>query len=137
MNNGTFVTMSLLFTYLRCGVTMFLTKLRVPTRGEPKVVSHQRKVPKLQVKGIYLRRQLSLLVLLSMPLHHEQNEKALLSCYISKELVAKKGLDAGKVVSELGKYIQGGGGGQPFFATAGGKNPEGIQKALDLAKSFI
>lgn len=67
----------------------------------------------------------------------EQNGKALLSCYISKELVASKGLNAGLVVRELGKHIQGGGGGQPFFATAGGKNPDGIAKALDGAKAYI
>ncbi len=66
-----------------------------------------------------------------------QNGKALLSCYISKALVAEKGLNAGSIVRELGKYIQGGGGGQPFFATAGGKNPEGIAEALEVAKSYI
>ncbi|MEO0901157.1 MAG: alanine--tRNA ligase, partial [Bacteroidota bacterium] len=52
--------------------------------------------------------------------------KALLSCYISKDLVSNRGLNAGQIVRELGKFIQGGGGGQPFFATAGGKNPSGI-----------
>tara|TARA_R110002096_G_scaffold300157_1_gene494869 strand:+ start:2560 stop:5175 length:2616 start_codon:yes stop_codon:yes gene_type:complete len=67
----------------------------------------------------------------------EQNGKALLSCYISKELVASKGLNAGQVVRELGKYIQGGGGGQPFFATAGGKNPVGIDEALKNAKKYL
>jgi alanyl-tRNA synthetase len=67
----------------------------------------------------------------------EQNGKALLSCYISKELVEEKGLNAGKVVRELGKFIQGGGGGQPFFATAGGKNPSGINEAIDNAKAYI
>ena len=66
-----------------------------------------------------------------------QNGKALLSCYISKELVKEKGLDAGKVVRELGKYIQGGGGGQPFYATAGGKNPEGIKEALKKVKDYL
>jgi alanyl-tRNA synthetase len=39
-------------------------------------------------------------------------DKPMLSCYISKELVADKKLNAGQVVRELGKYIQGGGGGQ-------------------------
>jgi len=67
----------------------------------------------------------------------EQNGKALLSCYISKELVASKNLNAGTIVRELGKYIQGGGGGQPFFATAGGKNPAGIEEALAQAKSYL
>lgn len=67
----------------------------------------------------------------------ENDGKAILSCYISKELVASKGLNAGTIVRELGKHIQGGGGGQPFFATAGGKNPEGLDKALNAAKSFI
>ncbi|NNK10445.1 MAG: alanine--tRNA ligase, partial [Flavobacteriaceae bacterium] len=63
--------------------------------------------------------------------------KALLSCYISKDLVASKGWNAGKIVKDLGQYIQGGGGGQPFFATAGGKNPAGIQKALQQVRSLI
>lgn len=67
----------------------------------------------------------------------EQNGKALLSCFISKNLVAEKELNAGKIVRELGKYIQGGGGGQPFFATAGGKNPAGLNEALQKAEAFI
>ncbi len=67
----------------------------------------------------------------------EQNGKALLSCYISKELVAARDLNAGQVVRELGKHIQGGGGGQAFFATAGGKNPAGINDALEAAKAYI
>ena len=67
----------------------------------------------------------------------EDNGKALLSCYISKEMVAERDLDAGKVVRELGKHIQGGGGGQPFYATAGGRKPEGIQEALERAAGYI
>ena len=63
--------------------------------------------------------------------------KPMLTCYISKELVADKKLNAGQVVRELGKFIQGGGGGQPFFATAGGKNADGIQEALDKAVEFV
>ncbi|MCH2489400.1 MAG: alanine--tRNA ligase [Flavobacteriales bacterium] len=63
--------------------------------------------------------------------------KALLTCYISKELASERDLNAGKIVRELGKFIQGGGGGQPFFATAGGKNPEGISLALEKAQEYI
>ncbi|MCX6171329.1 MAG: alanine--tRNA ligase [Flavobacterium sp.] len=63
--------------------------------------------------------------------------KPTINCYISKELVADKSLNAGNVVRELGKYIQGGGGGQPFFATAGGKNSAGIAEALEKAIEFI
>ncbi len=66
-----------------------------------------------------------------------EEEKPMLSCYISKELVADKNLNAGIVVRELGKFIQGGGGGQPFFATAGGKNAAGIQEALGKAIDFV
>lgn len=66
-----------------------------------------------------------------------QNGKALLTCYIDKDLATSKGLNAGHIIRDLGKHIQGGGGGQPFFATAGGKNPDGIEKALEAAKDFI
>jgi alanyl-tRNA synthetase len=65
------------------------------------------------------------------------DDKPMLTCYISKELVEAKGLNAGQVVRELGKYIQGGGGGQPFFATAGGKNVVGIKEALEKAVNFV
>lgn len=67
----------------------------------------------------------------------ENDGKALLSCYISKELVSNRKLNAGNIVRELGKYIQGGGGGQPFFATAGGKNPSGIPDALKQAMEMV
>ncbi|MDG1805508.1 alanine--tRNA ligase [Flavicella sp.] len=67
----------------------------------------------------------------------EINGKALLTCYISKNLVEEIGLDAGKIVRELGKLIQGGGGGQKFFATAGGKNPAGLSEAISKAKEYI
>jgi alanyl-tRNA synthetase len=67
----------------------------------------------------------------------ENKTKAMLTCYISKELANERGYDAGKVVRELGKLIHGGGGGQNFFATAGGKNPGGIQKALERAKDYL
>ena len=74
---------------------------------------------------------------LFLVLGSSKTDKPILSCYISKTLVSDKGMDAGKVVRELGQYIQGGGGGQPFFATAGGKNPAGIPQALKAAKDLI
>ena len=64
-------------------------------------------------------------------------EKAMLTCYISKELAKERGYNAGTVVRELGKLIHGGGGGQPFFATAGGRNPGGIPKAIERAKEYL
>ena len=67
----------------------------------------------------------------------ELNGKAILSCYVSKPLVESHDLNAGQIVRTLGKYIQGGGGGQPFFATAGGKNPTGIPEALKAAEGLI
>ncbi len=67
----------------------------------------------------------------------KNNDKAMLTCYISKELATQKNLNAGVIVRDLGKYIQGGGGGQPFFATAGGKYTDGIEEALSKAKSYL
>ena len=58
-------------------------------------------------------------------------------CYIAKELVANKGLNAGTVIRELGKYIDGNGGGQPFFASGKGKNSNGIAAVLENAVNFI
>ena len=63
-------------------------------------------------------------------------DKAMLTVYISKEII-NDNLNAGKIVRELGKLINGGGGGQAFYATAGGKNPEGIKEALTRAKEYI
>ena len=61
--------------------------------------------------------------------------KPLLSCYVSKSLVSEKDKDAAAIIRNLGKYIQGGGGGQAFFATAGGKKSEGMKDALTAAES--
>jgi alanyl-tRNA synthetase len=57
--------------------------------------------------------------------------KPSLTVALSDDLV-KEGKNAGQIVREAGKLIQGGGGGQPHFATAGGKNTEGLKSAVDL-----
>ncbi|MBP6531973.1 MAG: alanine--tRNA ligase [Bacteroidia bacterium] len=67
----------------------------------------------------------------------EIDGKALLSLIVSDNLVKDKNLNATNIIRELSKEIQGGGGGQPFYATAGGKNPAGLSKALEMAGSFI
>lgn len=65
------------------------------------------------------------------------DEKPSISCYVSEDLVKNKGLNASSIVRDLGKYINGGGGGQPTLASAGGKKPEGLQEALDHAIDYI
>lgn len=67
----------------------------------------------------------------------EADGKASLTVCISDELVKARNLNAGTLVRELAKDIEGGGGGQAFFATAGGKNPAGLDKALNKARGII
>lgn len=68
---------------------------------------------------------------------NEANGKANLTVMISDNLTKEKGLNAGQIVREIAKEIQGGGGGQPHFATAGGRNPGGIENALKKAREII
>ena len=58
-------------------------------------------------------------------------------CYINKELVAQKGYNANTVIKELVTYIDGNGGGQPFFASGKGKNVNGIDLVLQNALLFV
>ncbi len=62
--------------------------------------------------------------------------KPMLAVMLGDDVVAK-GVDAGAVVREAAKLMQGGGGGQKFFATAGGKNPDGLQAAIDKAVEIV
>jgi alanyl-tRNA synthetase len=57
--------------------------------------------------------------------------KPLLNVMLSDDMVKDHGLNAGQLVREAAKLMQGGGGGQPHFASAGGKNPDGLSAAID------
>lgn len=63
--------------------------------------------------------------------------KATLTAMISDKLVEEKSLHAGRIVKELAKEIKGGGGGQAFFATAGGKDISGLDRAIKKAESYL
>jgi alanyl-tRNA synthetase len=63
--------------------------------------------------------------------------KAGLTILISDSLVNTKGLNAGQMISEIAKEINGGGGGQPHLATAGGKNADGLENAFEKAKKML
>ena len=65
------------------------------------------------------------------------DDKPGITVMLSENLVMEKGFNASKIVRELAKDIQGGGGGQPFYATAGGKNKEGLQLVLNKAESIV
>ncbi len=65
------------------------------------------------------------------------NDKPLLTIRISDELVQTKGMNAGNLIRELAKDIKGGGGGQAFFATAGGSDVSGLDAALARVKDLV
>jgi alanyl-tRNA synthetase len=67
----------------------------------------------------------------------ESGGKAMITCAISEDLVKEKNLNASNIIRELAKEINGGGGGQAFFATAGGTNANGLPIVIEKAKSYI
>lgn len=74
---------------------------------------------------------------LFMLLATEGDGKVQLHLLVSDDLVKGKGLNAGNIIRELAKHVKGGGGGAPFFATAGGKDVNGINDAFEAAKTYI
>ena len=66
----------------------------------------------------------------------QTNGKATITCVISEALAAERNLNAGNIIRELSKDINGGGGGQAFFATAGGTNVAGLAVVLEKAKGY-
>jgi len=81
-----------------------------------------------------LKNEIDSLVLV---LGAEVNGKANLSVMISENLVKDKNWNASQIIREVSKEIQGGGGGQAFYATAGGKNPQGLDSAIEKVKTII
>ncbi|MCD4834783.1 MAG: alanine--tRNA ligase [Bacteroidales bacterium] len=81
-----------------------------------------------------LKNEIDKLVLV---LGTEIDGKANLSVMISESLVKEKGWNASQIIREVSKEIQGGGGGQAFYATAGGKNPKGLESAIEKVKELI
>lgn len=64
-------------------------------------------------------------------------DKCAISILVDEQLVSSKNWNAGNMVKAVASHIQGGGGGQAFFATAGGKNPAGIPAAIEAAKALM
>jgi alanyl-tRNA synthetase len=67
----------------------------------------------------------------------EINGKANLLVMVSDGLVKRKKINATNIIKQISPEIDGSGGGQPFLATAGGKNPAGIQNALNIAMEYL
>jgi alanyl-tRNA synthetase len=65
------------------------------------------------------------------------NGKPSISVIISENIVKEKNVNAGQIVRELAKHINGGGGGQPFYAQAGGSKNEGLEIAIEKAKLLL
>jgi alanyl-tRNA synthetase len=72
-----------------------------------------------------------------MVIGSENGGKAILLVTVSDDLIKGKNVNAVSIIKEISGEINGGGGGQPFLATAGGKNPEGIQRAIQKAAELL
>jgi alanyl-tRNA synthetase len=104
------------------GVNTIIEKINVGSANDLKDIAYQ------------LKGELDSLFLI---IGAEIDGKANLVVMVSDDLIKSKGLNAGTIIREISKEVDGGGGGQPFLATAGGKNPVGIQNALDKGKEFL
>ncbi len=98
--------------------------------GGVKVIKAVLPVPPETVKNIAFQLKGQIPQNLFVVIGSVYENKPLLTVTMSDDIVAS-GLNAGKLVREAARLIQGGGGGQPHFATAGGKNPEGLVNAVD------
>src|SRR5690606_6028888 len=106
----------------RNGVHIIISKVNLPSADALKKLAFE------------LKNEINTLIAV---LAAEIEGKPQIAVIIDEELVASKGLNASQIVRELAKAIQGGGGGQPFFATAGGKNTEGLQQVVEDAQKMF
>ena len=104
------------------GINLIAEKVDVPDAMTLKKLSFQLKD---QIENLFL-------VLVA-----NINGKPLISVMISENLVKDKGLDANLIIKDLAKEIKGGGGGQPFYATAGGKDISGIENVIKKSASYV
>ena len=104
------------------GLTAIVSKITVPNADNLKKLSFELKN---EVPGLFA------------VLAADVAGKPQISVVIDETLVSSKGLNAGQIVRDLAKEIQGGGGGQPFFATAGGKKIEGLDAVVTKANEML
>ena len=104
------------------GLNLLIERVEVPNADSLKQLAYE------------LRTQVDNLVAVFAA---ELNGKPQLAVYIAENLVQERKLNAGQIVKELAKEIRGGGGGQPFFATAGGSDASGLEKALAKAEGMF
>ncbi|WP_026135732.1 alanine--tRNA ligase [Nafulsella turpanensis] len=101
------------------GIQLLIERVSLPSADALKTIS-------FELKNQFDR----LLMVLAADIDH----KPQISVVVAEALIQEKGLHAGNLVRELAKEIKGGGGGQPFFATAGGKDINGLDKVIEKAK---
>lgn len=111
-------------------------KQKISTQGELAVLEAIVDLDAGSVKDILfqLKGEVSNLVAI---IGSKEDDKCALSIFIDEALSKANNWNAGAIVRTVGPLINGGGGGQPFFATAGGKKPEGLQEAIQAAKASL
>jgi alanyl-tRNA synthetase len=112
-------------------------KTRIEKKGDVNVISQLVPIDKPQmIKDIcfQLKNEIPNLFLV---LGAVVGGKANLTIMISENMVSEKSLNAGNIIRNAAKAIKGGGGGQPFYATAGGSDPAGLPQAFEIAKESI
>ena len=109
--------------------------MNTPMRNGVTLISHTSKYQPEMLKNLAfaLRQKVERLV---MVVGNIYDGKPTLNIMLTDNIVAE-GIDAGAIVREAAKLINGGGGGQKHYATAGGKNPDGLQAAIDKATELI